>query len=47
MMREAVIAIATLLFAATLFMLLGRLGAIIVERLGTLLDDAPGWIAPG
>ncbi len=34
-MREATITFATLLFAATLFMLLGRLGAIIVERLGS------------
>ncbi|HME26172.1 MAG TPA: patatin-like phospholipase family protein [Acetobacteraceae bacterium] len=38
MAREAAITLATLLFAATLFMLLGRLGAIIVERLGSLLD---------
>jgi hypothetical protein len=34
-LREATITFATLLFAATLFMLLGRLGAIIVERLGS------------
>ncbi len=33
-MREALIALATLLFAATLFMLLGKLGAIIVEQSG-------------
>jgi hypothetical protein len=33
MAREALIALATLLFAATLFVLLGRLGAIIVEEL--------------
>ena len=51
MMREAAIALATLLFAATLFMLLGRLGAIIVERLVSLLDgvswlDRPWLIAP-
>ena len=43
MMREAAITIATLLFAATLFMLLGRLGAIIVERLAALLADV-SWL---
>ena len=39
MVREAAIAIATLLFAVTLFMLLGWLGGIIVEQLGTLLEE--------
>ena len=43
MMREAVITIATLLFAATLFMLLGRLGAIIVERLAALFAEV-SWL---
>ena len=35
--------VATLLFAATLFMLLGRLGAIIVERLGSRLAGV-SWL---
>jgi predicted acylesterase/phospholipase RssA len=43
MMREAAIAIATLLFAVTLFMLLGWLGGIIVEQLGTLLEER-AWL---
>jgi hypothetical protein len=42
MAREAAILAATLLFAATLFMLLGELGAIIVARLGAWLD-LPSW----
>ena len=43
MVREAAITLATLLFAATLFMLLGRLGAIIVERLGSRLAGV-SWL---
>jgi hypothetical protein len=43
MMLEAVITIATLQFAATLFMLLGRLGAIIVERLAAVFADV-SWL---
>ena len=43
MVREAAITVATLLFAATLFMLLGRLGAIIVERLASLFADV-SWL---
>jgi Patatin-like phospholipase len=35
--REAAVTLATLVFAATLFMLFGRLGAIIVDRIDTLL----------
>jgi Patatin-like phospholipase len=44
MAREAAIALATLLFAATLFVLLGRLGAIIVARLGRSGEIAE-WLA--
>jgi hypothetical protein len=40
---EAAIALATLLFAATLFVLLGRLGAIIVAELAQSLDAA-AWL---
>ena len=47
MMREAAIAIATLLFAVTLFMLLGWLGGIIVEQLGTLLEERAWLDHPG
>ncbi|HEY2619295.1 MAG TPA: hypothetical protein VGI78_18280 [Acetobacteraceae bacterium] len=43
MVREAAITIATLLFAATLFVLLGQLGAIIVARLGSLLEGV-AWL---
>jgi len=46
MAREAVITLATLLFAATLFMLLGRLGGIIVERVGSLLAFV-SWLDHG
>ncbi len=43
MVREAAITLATLLFAVTLFMLLGELGAIIVARLGSLLETT-SWL---
>jgi hypothetical protein len=45
MVREAAITLATLLFAATLFMLLGELGSIILTRAGALLDQSAWPIA--
>ena len=43
MVREAAITLATLLFAATLFLLFGRLGFLIVARLSTLLEPV-AWL---
>jgi hypothetical protein len=43
MAREAAITLATLVFAATLFMLFGRLGAIIVDQIDPVISW-PSWL---